>query len=206
MKTRSLTYINLDQAAEILRQGGLVAFPTETVFGLGVVYDDEQAFNRLVSVKNRRPDKPFTLMCAAVDDIEHFAYVSDVTRAILDTFLPGPLTIILPVVKKMPVWVHLNTGKVGIRVSNLQTIQSLIMKVGKPLLVPSANKAEQPPALTPDEVLAVFDGEIDALVFGNVTSGTPSTVIEIDQDDNIKLIRQGMITLEQIKLIKKEHV
>jgi L-threonylcarbamoyladenylate synthase len=70
-------------------------------------------------------------------------------------------------------------------------IQELIFKVGKPLLVPSANKADQPPALTGEEVCAIFEGEIDGVIFGSVGGGKPSTVIEIDAADHVKLLRQG---------------
>lgn len=199
MKTQKLTYKDIDEAVKILKNGGLVAFPTETVYGLAIPYDDEASFGRLVSVKNRRPDKPFTLMCGTVSDIDDYAIVSEVTSHIIEAFLPGPLTIVLPTRPHLPQWVDLGTGKIGIRVSSLQTIQELIIKVGKPLLVPSANRADEAPALTGEEALAIFDGEIDAVIMGHVNGGIPSTVIEIDQDDQIKLLRSGELTLEQIK-------
>ncbi len=204
MKTTRFTYKDIDKAAAMLQEGRLVAFPTETVYGLAVVYDSKPAFDALVSVKKRRPDKPFTLMCAAVSDIHHFAQISDLARRIIESFMPGPLTVILPVQPGLPEWVDLKTGQVGIRVSSLQTIQELIFKVGKPLLVPSANKADQPPALTGEEVCAIFEGEIDGVIFGSVGGGKPSTVIEIDAADHVKLLRQGALTLEEI--LKKGQI
>jgi L-threonylcarbamoyladenylate synthase len=198
MKTARFTYKDIDKAAAVLQAGGLVAFPTETVYGLAVAYDSKEAFDSLVAVKKRRPDKPFTLMCAGVSDIHRYAEVSEAAQRIIDAFLPGPLTVILPSKPCLPEWVDLKTGKVGIRVSSLQTIQELIFKVGKPLLVPSANRADEPPALTGEEVLQTFEGEIDGVIFGSVIGGQPSTVIEIDVDNHVKLIRQGSLTLEEI--------
>lgn len=206
MKTRQLTYKDLNLAAQILRDGGIIAFPTETVYGLGVIYDNKAAFDTLVTLKERRPDKPFTLMCGVVSDVALYAMVSPLVEKVLQAFLPGPLTIILPTKPNVPEWVHLKTGKVGIRVSSLQTIQALILKVGKPLLVPSANRADEAPALTPEDALAYFNDQIDAVVSGHVNSGTPSTVIDIDSHDNIRLVRQGTITLAQIEQKIKEQL
>ncbi|MFA5235555.1 MAG: L-threonylcarbamoyladenylate synthase [Bacilli bacterium] len=198
MKTARFTYKDIDKAAAMLQEGGLVAFPTETVYGLAAIFDSKPAFDALVATKKRRPDKPFTLMCATVSDIGRYAQISDLTKRIIDAILPGPLTLILPAKACLPEWVDLKTGKVGIRVSSLQTIQQLIFKVGKPLLVPSANKADEPPALTGEEVFQTFDGEIGGVIFGSVVGGKPSTIIEIDGDDHVKLIRQGTLTLEEI--------
>ncbi|HOJ45141.1 MAG TPA: L-threonylcarbamoyladenylate synthase [Bacilli bacterium] len=203
MKTAQLTYKNLDTAASVLKTGGLVAFPTETVYGLAVVYDNEVAFKSLVEVKRRRPDKPFTLMCGTTSDILNYAYVSELSARIINAFLPGPLTIVLPSLAQLPSWVDLETGKVGIRVSSMQTIRELIIKVGKPLLVPSANRADEPPALTGEDAMAIFDGQIDAVIMGHVIGGTPSTVIEIDKEDNVKLLRKGPLTYDQIMAIAK---
>jgi len=197
-ETKIFTYKDIGTAAKILRRGGIVAFPTETVYGLGVVYDDKAAYDRLVAIKRRKPDKPFTLMCAGVAEIGQYAEVSAKAQAIIDRFLPGPLTIVLPAIKKIPPWVDLGTGAVGIRVSNLQALQELLVKVGKPLLVPSANRSDEKPALSGEETLNLFGGEIEGVIMGMVGGGQPSTVIEITRTDEIVLRRPGPITLEKI--------
>ena len=198
MKTQIFTYKDISRAAAILLQGGIIAFPTETVYGLGVIYDSKASFERLVEVKRRRPDKPFTLMCAGVNDISDYAIVSEKTKTIINNFLPGPLTIILPIKPNLPDWVDLKTGSIGIRVSSLQSLQELLVKVGKPLLVPSANRADEKPALSGEEALAIFDGAIEGVIMGTVSGGEPSTIIEISASDVITLKRPGPISLEKI--------
>jgi L-threonylcarbamoyladenylate synthase len=202
MKTKKFTYRQLDEIAELLKKGQIIAFPTETVYGLGVVYDNEEAFNTLTSVKKRPPDKPFTLMCNSISDIVDYAEIDQRTEIIIDEYMPGPLTIIVPAKQSVPKWVHLNTGKIGIRVSSAQFLQELIMKVGKPLLVPSANVADYPPAKSGEEAFEIFNGLIAGVLLGTSGKGVPSTVIEIS--DKIKLIRQGAIAFEDILKVVEE--
>jgi L-threonylcarbamoyladenylate synthase len=202
MKTKKFTYRQLDEIAELLKKGQIIAFPTETVYGLGVVYDNEEAFNTLTSVKKRPPDKPFTLMCNSISDIVNYAEIDQRTEIIIDEYMPGPLTIIVPAKQSVPKWVHLNTGKIGIRVSSAQFLQELIMKVGKPLLVPSANVADYPPAKSGEEAFEIFNGLIAGVLLGTSGKGVPSTVIEIS--DKIKLIRQGAIAFEDILKVVEE--
>jgi len=196
METAKLTFKEIDKIAELLRSGQVVAFPTETVYGLGVVYDNEEAFRRLVDAKHRPADKPFTLMCASVDEIEKVAVTDRRIQNIVAKLMPGPITIIVKAKSNLPVWVSLHTGKVGLRVSELPFVREMISKVGKPLLVPSANKSSEPPALSGEEAFNIFNGEISAVVYGPLTGQTPSTIVEIS--DTITLIRKGPISLEQI--------
>jgi L-threonylcarbamoyladenylate synthase len=202
MKTEQFTYQNLEGLATLLRSGEVVAFPTETVYGLGVIYDSKSAYDKLMVVKQRPENKPFTLMCVSVEEIKTFAKVSKVTSLVISEYMPGPLTLVLPSKPGIPEWVDLNTGKVGVRISNLQFLQELIIKVGKPLLVPSANITGETPALTGEEVLRVFDGLIAGVLMGNTSKGQPSTVIEMGPP--IKLIRQGPISLDDILRTAKE--
>ena len=198
MKTQILTTQQIKQAAEIITNGGIIAFPTETVYGLGVIYDNKEAFDKLVAIKNRQPNKPFTLICCRKDQIHKYAEVSGISQKIINAFLPGPLTIVLPSKANLPKWVDFSIGQVGIRVSSMKVVEKLITAVGKPLLVPSANKRDERPAQTGAEALAIFDGQIEAIINGRITGGVPSTVIEVDRHDKIRLLREGPISLQQI--------
>jgi L-threonylcarbamoyladenylate synthase len=196
METKKLTYGDVDQAVELLRNSEIVAFPTETVYGLGAIYDSEVAFRRLVDAKHRPADKPFTLMCSSVEDIDKVAVVDKRVRNIVEKLMPGPLTIIVKAKETLPVWVSLHTGRVGLRVSDMPFVREMISKVGKPLLVPSANKSNEPPALSAEEAFQIFNGEIAAVVFGHLSGQIPSTIVNIG--DTITLIRQGPISLEKV--------
>lgn len=197
METKVFNQNELHLLANIAQKGGIIAFPTETVYGLGVIYDSNEAFKNLVKVKDRQADKPFTLMLAFTRDIANYAEVDEKTNAIIDAFLPGELTLILEVKKGLPEHVTLGSKYIGIRVSADYNVANLISLVGKPLLVPSANKRNEKPALTTDEVMEIFNGEIDGILKGNTSSHIPSTIVKLS--DKIELIREGSIPFIEIK-------
>ena len=184
------------KAAESLKNHGVIAFPTETVMGLGVAYDDEVAFNKLNKVKGRPENKPYSLMIGNKEDINKYAYVSKDEQKVIDAFLPGPLTILLKK-KKLPEWVTLGSEYVGIRVPDLPVINEILKSFGKPILAPSANRSGEKPALTSNEVEGIFHNELDCIVPGEALNGSPSTIVCLD--NGIKIIRQGTITKEQIE-------
>lgn len=196
MNTIVLTAQQLSVAAQSLRSGEVIAFPTETVFGLGVIFDNEAAYKRLVMIKERPPTQPFTLMCSSIEEIAKYAELDALSEKIIKHFMPGPLTIIVKVKPDVPSFVTLNTGFIGIRVSESKLVQTLIKKVGRPLLVPSANKHGEQPALTSEQALKAFTGEIPYIIEGSSSSNIPSTIIKID--GKIELIRLGSIPFEKI--------
>ena len=195
----------IDEAAAILKNGGLIAFPTETVFGLGVIYDNKKAYDWMVVVKKRPPEKPFTLMLADPKDVEKYAELNDVSKALVKAFMPGQFTLITKAKEGLPSWCVSNDGNVGIRIANYDLIRELIRKTGKPLLVPSANKSGEPPANSVEEVKAVFEDEIEAVLEGSSTSKVPSTIVLVT-DEYTDVVREGLITIDEIKaVIKKER-
>lgn len=193
---------NIVEASTILSQGGLIAFPTETVFGFGVVFDDEKAYRRLIEVKHRPPEKPFTLMCADVNSIRQYAEVDKRADALIKAFMPGQFTIVLKAKPGLPSWVVGSNGMVGIRVPDYPLVQEMIKNVGKPLLVPSANRSGEKPLTTSKEVYEIFKDEIDAVVEGESVSQKPSTIVIIDKD--VKIIREGLINQKQIDYVLEE--
>jgi len=175
----------------------VIAFPTETVFGLGVFYDDEKAYNLLNKVKNRREDKPYTMMLSDVKEISKYAIIKDKYLPIINKYMPGSLTILVRAKKCVPAYVTHNTGIIGIRIPSNKEALDLLKFVKKPLLVPSANKADQKPALSANEVKAIFKDEIEVIIPGEISSGEPSTIIDLTGDE-IKLIRKGPIPFEEL--------
>ena len=175
----------------------VIAFPTETVFGLGVFYDDEKAYNLLNKVKNRREDKPYTMMLSDVKEISKYAFIKDKYLPIINKYMPGSLTILMRAKKCVPAYVTHNTGIIGIRIPSNKEALDLLKFIKKPLLVPSANKADQKPALSASEVKAIFKDEIEVIIPGEISSGEPSTIIDLTGDE-IKLIRKGPIPFEEL--------
>ena len=186
-----------NKALEALNNHQVIAFPTETVFGLGVFYDDEKAYNLLNQVKNRREDKPYTMMLSDVKEISNYTFIKDKYLPIINKYMPGSLTVLVNAKSCVPAYVTHNTGVIGIRIPSNKEALDLLKFVKKPLLVPSANKADQKPALSADEVKAIFNDEIAVVIPGEISSGEPSTIIDITGDE-IKLIRKGPIPLEEL--------
>ena len=185
------------EALEALNNHQVIAFPTETVFGLGVFYDDEGAYHLLNGIKRRREDKPYTMMLSDVNDISNYAIVNEKYFPLIKKYMPGSLTILVRSKENVPGYVTHNTGIIGIRIPENKEALDLLKFIKKPLLVPSANRADQKPALTDDEVKAIFQDEIKVVVPGKTCQGQPSTIVDLTGDE-IKLIRKGPISLESL--------
>ena len=189
--------MKIELIKKALENHGVIAFPTETVMGLGVFYDDFEAYNKLNKVKNRPEDKPYTMMLGDTKNIAKYAYVDDRANKIIDAFMPGSITVLLKAKANVPGYVTHNTGIIGIRVPSLEDIQDMLNKVGKPLLVPSANKSGEKPAFNSEEVKNIFKDELDYIVEGKCIGGVPSTLVDLT-NDNIKILREGPISLDMI--------
>ena len=191
---------NIDEIVKIAREGGVIAFPTETVYGFGVVFNNHNSYDRLIEVKRRPPEKPFTLMLSEVKNISSYAYIDKRAQKIIDGFLPGELTLILKAKPGLPPYVVSKDGMVGIRVPDDDFAREMIAKIGAPLLVPSANRSGEPPINNGEEVASIFENEIDGVVLGESGSRVPSTIVIIDKD--VKIIREGTLANEIKEVIK----
>lgn len=191
------------EAANLLKEGGLIAFPTETVFGFGVIFDNESSYERLIEVKRRPPEKPFTLMCSDLEDIEKYAFVSKNAKKLISKYMPGQFTIIMDAKACLPSYCVSKENKVGIRIPDYDFVRDMIRKTGKPLLVPSANRSGEPPINTSDEIVKQFENEIDGVIIGEANSKVPSTIVLMDGDD-VKIIREGLISKEEISKALEE--
>lgn len=192
MKTNEV----LKNAAEVLKKGGIIAFPTETVFGLGIIFDNEETYNRLNRIKGRPDNKPYTMMLADPKDIEKYAIVSKDCQKLINAYMPGPITVLLPTKNNVPDWVTHGSSKIGIRISSEKDILDLIRLTGKPLLVPSANKSGEKPALDSIEARKVFGNDVDFYIEGVSGCKKPSTIV--DTCDTITVVREGDLSSSEI--------
>ena len=184
-----------------LDQSQVIAFPTETVMGLGVYFDDHKAYELLNQIKRRPEDKPYTLMLGDVKDVEKYAFVNERDRKVIDAFMPGPVTLLLRS-KNVPDYVTHNTGVIGVRVPDMSLVQELINYLGKPLLVPSANKSGDKPALTSIEVRQIFGDELGYIFEEDSLGQKPSTIIDLTTEQ-VKILREGPISIEDINKVLK---
>ena len=197
-QTKDSLVREVTSAKEALFNHGVVAFPTETVMGLGVIFNDELAYSKLNKVKERPEDKPYTLMLKDKSEMKKYALINEATQRVIDKFIPGSLTILVPVKKNtVPNYVTHNTRVIGMRVPTNVEALTLLREVGMPLLVPSANKSGNKPALNSDEVKGIFGNDIDCIVSGQAKGEVPSTIVDLTGDAP-KLIRRGPISIDEI--------
>ncbi len=205
MATKQIT--STEEAAEILRAGGLVAFPTETVFGLGVDATNEQAIERLFAAKGRPGDNPLIVHVGRPQDWSQAA--SELTpsaEALLRSFAPGPLTVVLP--KKPGISPRVTAGleTVGLRVPDHPIASTILQQAGVPIAAPSANRSGRPSCTTWESVLEDLDGRIDAVFCEDSPGyGIESTVVDCTGPRPV-LLRPGAVTIEQIRQVVPEAV
>lgn len=199
--TKIVSMQDMEEICAVIQQGGIVAFPTETVYGVGVRFHDEKALAALMAAKNREASKAITLMVAQSQDIEKYAYVDNDAQKLINAFMPGMLTLVL--LKKDNVSQKMTNGKktIGIRIPNSAFVLSLLEKVG-PMLVTSANLSHHSNTTSTQEVLAQLDGRIDMIVDGKTSDQIASTVVDMSQGE-VKILREGKITKEDIEEVLK---
>ncbi len=186
----------LDRAVAVLQGGGVVAFPTETSYGLAVDPTNPEAVGRLFLVKRRPPEKPLLLLAA--DGKQLAQVVTTVPKLylpLMEAFWPGPLTLIFPARPELDQRVTGGTGTVGVRISPHPLARELARRFGRPVTATSANLSGQLPANTPAEVVAQFGANVDALLDGGVVpGGLPSTVCGL-RAGKLVVVRPGRIDL-----------
>ncbi len=186
----------LDAAVATLRGGGVVAFPTETYYGLAVDPENDLALEKLYRLKRRPPEKAILIL------VEDIVQLSEITRSIPPQFLPlmkkywpGPLTLIFPAKDTLSQLLTGGSKTVGVRISPHPIAMHLVRGVGKPITATSANISGELPAKSPEEVEKIFGSDIDYIVDGGETAaGQCSTIVGL-QDNALTLVRRGQIDI-----------
>lgn len=195
--TRVLFKKDLEETVELLKSGAVVAFPTDTVFGIGVIYNDAQAIAKMKKAKGRDASKPFPLMVADLKQLEEVAYIGDRERRIAQKYTPGALTLVLK--RKDTVSRESVNGfdTIAIRIPDDRFVLKLLKKAG-PMFVTSANISGMPAACNEKEVLRQLDGRIEAVVRGKAGTGVASTIIDCTGEE-LRCLREGTISYKEIE-------
>lgn len=200
MKTQLLKPSQVLQAAEIIKNGGLVALPTETVYGLGADAFNPLAIKKIFIAKGRPSDNPLIVHIAQFEEL--FDLVSDVkepAKKLIETFWPGPLTVILPRLPHVPDEVTAGLNSVAVRMPSHPLMRRVIKLAETPIAAPSANLSGKPSPTKVSHVIDDMDGKIDAILDGGDCSvGLESTVISFMRATP-QILRPGAITVEQIE-------
>ena len=195
MRTYSKEEINA--VADALQNHRIIALPTDTVYGVGVMYGDLKDLQRLKNAKHRPETKPIPMMVSSIEHMELVAVVDERVKKIAEQFLPGALTLVLKVKDNVPKEYTNGLDTIAIRIPDEPFILRVIDELNTPLLVTSANQSGAKTALTSDDVLEQLP-DIDGLVLGKCRALQASTIVDCTQG-NLKILRPGPITLEQLE-------
>ncbi len=186
----------IQKAKSIILSGGLVAFPTESFYGLGVNSLDEQAIKLLFKAKKRTSDQPILLLIPSIESLDQYVQnIPEVAHKLIEKFWPGGLTLIFQAAPNISPLLTAGTGKIGIRFSSHPVADALVKSVGIPITGTSANISGQPPCSNADEVLQSMGNSIDLILDGGKTEGkVGSTLMDVTAEPPL-ILRQGMIEI-----------
>lgn len=192
-------------AARFIKKGGLVAFPTETVYGLGANVFDEKAVAKIFEAKMRPADNPLIAHIGNLKQINLLASeINEMAQKFIDAFFPSPLTLVLPKTEQVPLIATANLQTIGVRMPNHKLAQDFLQACETPVVAPSANLSGKPSPTTWQAVYEDLNGRIDCILQGEMTKiGLESTVVDCTSATPL-VLRTGAITLEQLREIVPE--
>jgi len=189
----------LEKAFVIIKKGGVIAYPTETFYGLGVKYDDISALKKLYGIKHRSWDKALPLIIGEKGELDLIA--SSITAAaekLAKRFWPGPLTLLLPAKPDISEFITAKTGKIAVRIPGESFALELARFLGFPITATSANISGMPPAENADDLIRYFGDSLDLIIdCGKTPGGKPSTIVDAS-GEKIRFLRAGAVSIEDV--------
>lgn len=187
-------------SAEVIKKGGLVVFPTETVYGLGADGTNPVAAAKIYEAKGRPADNPLIIHIATPSDAEAYAYTCDTYYKLADAFMPGPITVVLKARESVPMTTRGGLDTVAVRCPMQKIARELISLAGVPIAAPSANISGSPSPTSVQHVIDDMKGRVDVIIDGgDCDFGLESTIVKINGDDTVTMLRPGKITVSDIE-------
>lgn len=183
-----LRFIN--KAVSVLKEGGVIIYPTDTVYGIGCDIFNKEALERIFQIKNSGEEKLFSFVCSDLKDISKYAKVSDYAYRTMKHLLPGPFTFILPAAKAVPKKLWSKRKTVGIRIPNHQVTLTLVKELGNPIISTSVTDTEGNILYNPEEIKSRFSKSVNLMLSSGSLTGEPSSVIDLSEDAP-EVIREG---------------
>jgi tRNA threonylcarbamoyl adenosine modification protein (Sua5/YciO/YrdC/YwlC family) len=180
----------LDQAVSVLRDGGIIIYPTDTVYGLGCDVSRQEAIDRIARIKGRDPHKPFSFVCAGLSEVSLYARIPDPAYRIMKRCLPGPYTFVLRGTKQIPRGLRSRQKTVGVRIPDHPVPGELISRLGRPIVSTSANRSGETVIMDPADPENSLVDEVDLVLSCGPLPVVASTVVSFT-DDQAELLRAG---------------
>lgn len=186
--TPQMRFIN--KAIDVLRDGGVIIYPTDTVYGIGCDIYNKEALERIYQIKNEAGTKLFSFICPDLKDISKYARVSDYAYKAMKKLLPGPYTFVLPAAKEVPKKLWTKRKTVGIRIPNHAIALTLARELGHPIVSTSVTSRKGDVLFNPDEIKMIFNLQVDLMLSSGALEGTPSSIIDLSGEEP-EIIREG---------------
>ncbi len=186
----------IQRAVDILNQGGVIAYPTDTVYGIGCDLMNKSAIERIYQMKGMQKDKSLAFICPDLSDISRYAIVENAQYRVMKRVLPGPYCFILQATREVPKIVHLKQKTVGIRVPAHPVTIALVRALGRPLISSTAAMTGAEPLIDPWEIKEQFSG-LDLILDGGTGGNVPTTVVDLSQGD-VHIVREGAGPVEAL--------
>ena len=181
----------IDGTVDMLKDGKIIVYPTDTIYGIGCDILNKRAVQTIQKIKNRKKQKPLSIICADLKDISRWAMVSNWQYKILKKHLPGPFTFILKATREAPKVLQDPKRKtIGIRIPNNEVCQNIVKELGNPIITTSVNESGNQNYANPDQIKKDWFGKVDLILDAGKIEEKPSTVISLI-DDQIEILRQG---------------
>lgn len=192
----------IGQASLILRKGGVIAYPTETVYGIGCNGLDSKAVNRVYDLKDRDHSKAMILIAADIFQIRELVeYIPDGAEILAENFWPGPLTMVFEASSKLNDYSIRKNKTIAIRIPDCKICLSLLKSCGFPIVSTSANKSGLPDSINAEQVIASFGNSLDLIIDGGTTpSQSTSTIIDVTKEP-VRILREGTISALEISSV-----
>lgn len=195
----------INKAIIVLERGGIISYPTETFYGLGVKFDVPDSLKRLYELKKRPREKAMPVIIGSrrllseIVSQEWLENIPPAAKSLMDRFWPGPLTLLLPAKAGLSEYLTADTGMIAVRIPGESVALTLAKRAGFPVTATSANPSGMPPAKNAETVLRYFGERIDLLIDGGQTpGGLPSTIVDVSEG-MIKIVREGIIGRDEIE-------
>ncbi len=193
---------NIINIAKEIREGKIVIFPTETVYGIGTNALNEKSCEKIYQIKNRVKEKPLIVLISNKNMLKMVAKdINEIEKKLMDTFWPGPLTIILKKQSNIPDIITAGKDEVSVRMTSGKIANKLIEKAEVPIVAPSANLSGKPTGTKPEQIAIDFENKVDYMIdIGNISSDITSTIVKVI-DKKICIIREGKIKREELEKV-----